>query len=518
MKNGNVNGAKHNIDDEGHMTKYDFYYDESEHSRKINTKTITADGYYDNFVAVITGFNSNAKKFVFEKYIAFEEKHQHRKSSTGELKSQTLRPTQFNHGFASMNRFNTAFLKDFFSIFDEDILIYFSVVSKVEFIINQIFRNYQNSAFYDMDAMKYSIVKAIIVYKPIEIIEGAFGNTGEFVELLKAFFVKRIQKNELNKSLKERETKAFQEILFVLDDLDGVDTIEWDYSFVFEGFDKYLKEKAISDFTLTLDKEGDSENTLNAAKRVGFSAALEEDSVLSVGIRISDMLAGVLAKLLKALHNGLIYESPEEEMRKKLLSKEWFLLKPEQLELYKTFYVIVCKLNNAWYKTYSARYSDDLIVLIALLNYMNQFNSIDEIKERDAEMHCEYFNAYACESLSDFYDQMRNKLPLDPISIDAKDYFFNQRGAKVFTNISRQPLLKIENGHCKYNVLSVGFSKEGTPLATISEREGVFCYRLPSDLRGWAMTVVGLSNMGENLFPSEVIFSKQKNRYYADIL
>ena len=37
------------------MGKYNFYYDESEHSRKINHKTITADNYYDSFITVVVG-------------------------------------------------------------------------------------------------------------------------------------------------------------------------------------------------------------------------------------------------------------------------------------------------------------------------------------------------------------------------------------------------------------------------------------------------------------------------------
>lgn len=37
------------------MGNYNFYYDESEHSRKINQKTITADNYYDSFIAVVVG-------------------------------------------------------------------------------------------------------------------------------------------------------------------------------------------------------------------------------------------------------------------------------------------------------------------------------------------------------------------------------------------------------------------------------------------------------------------------------
>lgn len=40
------------------MIKYNFYYDESEHSRKINHKTITANNYYDSFIAVVVGWRS----------------------------------------------------------------------------------------------------------------------------------------------------------------------------------------------------------------------------------------------------------------------------------------------------------------------------------------------------------------------------------------------------------------------------------------------------------------------------
>ena len=35
---------------------HNFYYDESEHSRKINYGTVNADNYYDNFVSVIVGW------------------------------------------------------------------------------------------------------------------------------------------------------------------------------------------------------------------------------------------------------------------------------------------------------------------------------------------------------------------------------------------------------------------------------------------------------------------------------
>ena len=44
------------------MDTYKFYYDESEHSRKINYNTVTAPNYYDNFVTVIVGWSKEKKK------------------------------------------------------------------------------------------------------------------------------------------------------------------------------------------------------------------------------------------------------------------------------------------------------------------------------------------------------------------------------------------------------------------------------------------------------------------------
>lgn len=51
---------------------HNFYYDESEHSRKINYGTVNADNYYDNFVSVIVGWSKEKEQAVFEKYSSFE--------------------------------------------------------------------------------------------------------------------------------------------------------------------------------------------------------------------------------------------------------------------------------------------------------------------------------------------------------------------------------------------------------------------------------------------------------------
>lgn len=38
--------------------KYIFFYDETEHSRKINYETVTANNYYDNFITGIVGWKA----------------------------------------------------------------------------------------------------------------------------------------------------------------------------------------------------------------------------------------------------------------------------------------------------------------------------------------------------------------------------------------------------------------------------------------------------------------------------
>ena len=96
--------------------------------------------------------------------------------------------------------------------------------------------------------------------------------------------------------------------------------------------------------------------------------------------------------------------------------------------------------------------------------------------------------------------------------------FLNRRGAKVYYDITKQPIFQIAEGSQTERVLSVGMSRTGVPLITISKENQPICYCLPKELSDWAYTVIGIANMGENLFPSQVVFTKKKNRYFADIL
>ena len=496
---------------------YKFYYDESEHSRSIGLKTVTAENFYDNFITIIVGWNAENELKIKERYCKFEQKYTDRHPN-GELKSDTIQNKQLRCGFASTTKGNINFIEDYFGLFSDDVFIYLSTFSKVEFIVNQLFKDYKNTLLLDMDMMRYSIIKALVIYKPSELVDAIYNDPQNIVEAMKSFFRDRIEKNKSNLSLKERENMSFEQILLVLDTVKPISSVDWDYTPAFVGFKRFLDEKSITDYSLTIDREGEHKKTVLAAKEAGLNNVDDEESDKHFGIRMADMMAGILGKLMKSLCKAIHPTNPDI-VQKTVLSSEWFNISEVQLTLYKKLYHVICELNNSWYKSFAGTYADDLVCTNALLNFMNHFSSTDEIKA-SLNMQGEYFNAYACEALSEDYLRKTLKLPITPIpkSNANKDYFLNQRGAKVYYDISKQPLLPIPDGRIQYNVLSVGFDRNRIPLITIDNRGACECYRLPLQLFEWSFTMLALANAGENPFPSKVVFTRQKNQYFAEVL
>lgn len=100
---------------------------------------------------------------------------------------------------------------------------------------------------------------------------------------------------------------------------------------------------------------------------------------------------------------------------------------------------------------------------------------------------------------------------------DAK-FIVNSRGAVVFMNEAKQPVLEIPDGSITKRVLSVGVSSNNTPMVTVQESDGVICYLLPKWYESWCRNCVSRAVGGMNLFPSDVEFSLSNGKYAADIL
>lgn len=497
--------------------KYLFFYDETEHSRKINYNTVSAVNYYDNFITAVIGWNQKDEKTISEKYEAFEKKYEYRKKD-GELKSLSLKQRDFKFGFASLNKNTIGFYEDLLQMYDEKIIIYFSVFSKIEYVINQLLKNYNNSLLVDIDSMKYSIIKTILVYRPKKVIEAIYKEPVEFVNELRLFFEERIEKNKVNLPLKARENNIYGEILIILKEVDSIRSLEWSYFAAFEGFEKLLREMDIQDYTLVIDQEGEGRKTVKAAESVGIKNVSDGNSLDYIGIRMADMFVGLISRLMQSLKVSLTNDSANEKVEKTLLDAKWFVLNDRQLNLYKKLCKIICVDNKYWYNTYTGIYSDDLISFISLLHYMSHFKNAEEIQKNNWSMLPERFNAFACEALQRHFDIMNNKLSVEFVTNDVKDYFFNQCGAKVYKDVNLQPFLPIKEGKNQYRVLAVGLNAQGNALVTIKEKEGTVCYRIPDDYREWTMAMIRLANSGIKFFPCEVIFSYINGKYYVDVL
>lgn len=468
---------------------------------------------------MIVGWSAE-KDDILQRHASFENKYAARKDRNGEIKSTTFQQKQFKHGFASLNKQNAQFVYDFLSLFDKDIHIYFSVSSKIEYLVLQVFQEYRNGFLLDADLMKYSITKALVVYRPQEIIKCLYESPKDFVEELKKFFRDRIECNKNNPELKQAETMVFQEILLVLAEISDAPKLDWDYHMPFDGFNKYLQEINLQNYSLIIDKEGGSEEeskTLKSAREIGLDNSVEADSTEHPGLRMADMMAGIISKLLKGLCDSLRYQSLDESSNKKILDVGWFCLSEVQLELYKKLYRLICEWQPAWYKAYSGIYSDDLVVFNALLNFMNHFESVEQIRA-DKEMQGEYFNAFTCEQLAKYFDRRRFKLPVEPVIPFDKEAYWDPRGGKVYFDSRKQPLLPLHEGSQTFDVLSVGMDQKFTPTVTILKDGESKCFRLPNELSEWACSVVGMAVMGISLFPTKVTFSKIHGRYSVDML
>lgn len=492
---------------------YLFYYDETEHSRVINQKTISADNYYDNFITVIVGWNTDNEGKIEERYKAFEDKYDNRKRK-GELKSTTLSQKQFRHGFASMSKDNTQLISDFLDIFDDDVYLYFSVQSKLEYVIYQLLAGYSNNMFVDMDSLKYSLIKAIHTYKPTNVIDSIYNHPEDLIKQIRCFLEGRIEKNKANLALKEHENVAFEQILILLDDIREPITLDWDYHMPFNGFKLFLNEQGITDYKIVIDREGEKQNTLRAALDLGHVKVTESDSKGSFGIRISDFMAGIIAKFMKSLCDAL--SSDYIDLQKVILDSKWFDLNDTQYGIYVKLHNVISLINDCWFKSYAGVFSDDLIAFIALLEYINS-NSVDDMK-LSLNVQGEYFNHYSLQCLDRHFERIHNKLPFEPISIIEGEYFINKWGAKVYVDSEKQPELIIENGQRLCVVMNAGFDKKGVPTITIKENGKYECYRISEDLTEWVQMLIGFVTMGDTILPSEVLFTKRDGKWFADII
>lgn len=500
------------------MDKIIFYYDEAEHSRKLTKETIEAENFVNEFYAAIVGLDDTKKVDFEETYGNFEEKYKKLYTISGELKSRVIKQNKYKYGLVSLKPMDMELISELMDLIMQfDLRIYFCVFNKLEYIIIQLLNEYRNNLFLDADSLKYSISKLITLYKPERVIESIYTEDNSFLVELRKFIVEVRKKNKAE-GKRELETEAIEQMLIILDEISEEFCIDWNYDIAFGGFDKYLTEEEIKDYALIIDKEGDGA-TLRSAQKVGIINSCEADSMEEVGLRMADFVVGILSSFIKAIHNGFDCGPTEKTKHLQFLHRKWFEVDETKLEIYKKIKHVVIDLHRAWYKTYCGNYSDDFLYFICLLNYFADFEDIVDYNKYTKEEHQIRLNNGAVGALSEQFSKFGTRVRIDTAKIEDGVYY-NQKGAKCYTDYRKHEVLPIDKKQgSKIYVLSVGFfGNMEKACATVHDNGIAKCYLLPDELMEWVQTMVGLSYMGGNLFPSVVEFGCIKGKYYAKLI
>ena len=211
--------------------------------------------------------------------------------------------------------------------------------------------------------------------------------------------------------------------------------------------------------------------------------------------------------------NLIIYDY--QSVTKVVLDSRWFRLDDRQKNLYGRLHYVISELNDSWAKSYAGVFADDLISFIALLEFIDE----QAIEQLNGDIIIsEKFNTYSIGCLQRKFDEMHNKLFIENITLDEEGCFINQWGAKVYADATKQPGLIIEDGKRECFVFNAGFDMRGIPTITILEDGEYRCYRIPDQLGDWALKLVEFKNMGMEILPATVRFTKQEGKWHADIL
>lgn len=411
---------------------WDFYHDEAFHDRKIKAKADKINIYTDNasdiYVSVFWGNKTEDTVEILKNYSQFEEKYRRKfgLSENQELKGSINRKKNYTYGIRSFNKDCVDFYNDYFDVFDKDIVICISMLSKTAFMISKVIKNIVPYDFtFNIHSFTYTITKFLYNYRYNELMlkffaEDSKDNSSELVKLLVKLLNEVIKKNS-GVPRKRIENGALTEIKYLLEhsELRIVTTSQysWDYKDVFQNFNLLLDERGIAQekSNIILDREA---KTYNAAIEVGsYYSVTEFDSTNSDGIRVADIMSNFIGRMILALEVDLKEDditdlkqiSNTDYSKKKLLNSNWFNVDERRFNLYRKineFFINIMR-RYSW-TTQGYFYFDYSTILFALFQYYSVFNTFADFKKIKPEEHSEKFNNYSCLMLQERFEEFSN--------------------------------------------------------------------------------------------------------------
>ena len=373
-----------------------FFFDESFHSRKINKKTVENKEFFDNYV--MTGIGCIRKDLYKNEilYKQFEEKFKEEFSinENDELKSKIVKKDQYKYGIKSFNKKSLELYKVFWELMNQsDYIYYICAISKLEYILTQF--NYNIWRVRDYRSFVYSIVKAVNVYRPKEVLKALLEENELLLEELIKFLRRKISENE-NNPIKVHENKSFKECITILEEINGKNiNFKWKYNNIFIGFKKLVNELGLNDVKVVIDKEGNpNNNTASACKKEGFRNVIEKDSKKSISLRCTDLMCGFISKMMRAIYEDTKTTDDEEYSERKILNKSWFEISKEQFLIYKNIAKYFKKHSKYYWSTYISIYFDSFFQFIDLIYYFDDFENFEDFNCIDSNSHRERYNGF----------------------------------------------------------------------------------------------------------------------------
>jgi len=369
--------------------KYNFYFDESFHTRTITEPSFSANDYFNSYISTGMGINSNNISRIFRKYKEFEEKYK-KFYSVSELKSEIINKKHYKYGISTFKKNEVELYYDYFTfLLDNDIQYYISVCDKLEYLLLQC--KYKAPYYFNKYACIYSLTKLINVYRPKDVIEDIMNKNNKLIEDLRKFLIKQLNING-NIKLKENENEAINNILLFLKYIDAseIDYV-FSYNFTYIGLNKLIQELNLSDVKVIIDKEATG-RIWKSAKKEGFVDSRQINSKRSPGVRISDMFCGFISRTMRAIYDDTKNNPQIPYTDKHMLNEKWFIIDENRFNLYKLVAKYIKKNINVYYGSYVGIYFDLFDEFIGLVYYFDKFDSFINYNKKNTKEHFEKCN------------------------------------------------------------------------------------------------------------------------------
>lgn len=334
-----------------------FYFDESNHDRKVRISEDAVlniwmrDRCHDKYVGCFVGWADSNLPFVERRYFEFEAsvRKLFNLASNKEVKSELVKFKKYKDGLASFSRDSLAVYKGFFEfLLDTEAIWQVNAVSKIDlFLRNGVgFRNLYNFVY--GRAIFYTFAKFFEIYADADLMKAVVQYCDGKIQDYQ--FVRRLVQRldavlayDKGIARKRSEVLACENLKRVFKryrPLCPEKCVDFDYDVDGVGLSACISDYTFigRDISVFVDKE---RRTCEAIRKQ-FASVVEVDSEICFGVRVADMLAGFISRMLVAIANVLLEQPavlPGEHAssNRRLIPVEWVDLryKRDVFELYK---------------------------------------------------------------------------------------------------------------------------------------------------------------------------------------